>query len=345
MTPFWLSAEYNADPSPIKVNLGQGTYRDINGLPWILLSMLLHEYLPILGLEGLRAEVARLVFGEGYAAVAEKLATPQSISRTGPLHLARALIKYCTLKAKDRGVDAVRKVYIPSPTWSNHHLLFSSLGFKVIHFDYYNSATKSLDIDSYLSTLRSADPGSVVLLHACAHNPTGLDPDTEQWKEIGSMIKERRLFPVFDAAYLGFNSGDYDKDAWAIRICFAKNMGLYGERVGALIIFTADPVVAKNTQSVLESLQRSEISNPPAFEAKIAEAILGRISEMRRALFEGLNRQSGMFGLLGYSRVSCVVHEYHIYMADNSRVSIAGLNTGNVEYVARSIAEVLARGQ
>ncbi|KAL4983355.1 pyridoxal phosphate-dependent transferase [Aspergillus falconensis] len=363
---FALTAEYNADPSPTKVNLGQGTYRDINGPPWILLSMLLHEYLPILGLEGLRAEVARLVFGEGYAAVAEKLATPQSISRTGPLHLARALIKYCTLKAKDRGVDAVRKVYIPSPTWSNHHLLFSSLGFKVIHFDYYNSATKSLDIDSYLSTLRSADPGSVVLLHACAHNPTGLDPDTKQWKEIGSMIKERRLFPVFDAAYLGFNSGDYDKDAWAILcLSFAKNMGLYGERVGALIIFTAVPVVAKNTQSVLESLQRSEISNPPAFEAKIAEAILsdkrlrsiwfedlktmsGRISEMRRALFEGLNRyctQSGMFGLLGYSRVSCVVHEYHIYMADNSRVSIAGLNTGNVEYVARSIAEVLARGQ
>ncbi|KAL6238693.1 hypothetical protein BDW75DRAFT_237138 [Aspergillus navahoensis] len=397
---FALTAEYNADPSPAKVNLGQGTYRDNNGLPWVLPSVqearriinkngLLHEHLPILGLKGLRDGAARLIFGEGYAAIAEKLATSQTISGTGSLHLAGALIKYCTRKAKDSDADAVRKAYIPSPTWANHHLLFSSLGFKVIQFDYYNSAAQSLDLDSYLSTLRSADPGSVVVLHACAHNPTGLDPSTEQWEEIGGIIKARRLFPVFDAAYLGFNSGDYDKDAWAIRyfvielevecaVClsFAKNMGLYGERVGALIIFTTDPVAARNTRSVLESLQRSEISNPPAFGAKIAETILsndrlrgiwfedlktmsGRIAEMRRALFEGLNRyspgrnwdhlvrQSGMFGFLGLERevVRVLKDEYHIYMAENSRVSIAGLNTANVEYVARSIGEVLSRGQ
>ncbi|KAL4735380.1 pyridoxal phosphate-dependent transferase [Aspergillus similis] len=397
---FALTAEYNADPSPVKVNLGQGTYRDDYGLPWVLPSVqearriligkgLVHEYLPILGLKGLRNEAARLVFGGGYTAVAEKLATSQTISGTGSLHLAGSLIRYCTLREKGRDAVASRKVYIPSPTWSNHHLLFSSLGFTVNQFSYYNSAARSLDIDSYLATLRSADPGSVVVLHACAHNPTGLDPDTEQWKQIGDIVRERQLFPVFDAAYLGFNSGDYDKDVWAIRyfvnelkvecaVClsFAKNMGLYGERVGALIIATADPVLAKNAQSVLESLQRSEISNPPAFGAKIAETILsddrlkrvwfrdlktmsGRIAEMRRALFDGLSRyasahswkhlvrQSGMFGFLGLERqvVRALKDEYHIYMAENSRISIAGLNTGNVDYVARSIGEVLARGQ
>lgn len=253
-----LTAEYNGDPSPVKVNLGQGTYRDNYGLPWVLPSVqearrilnekgLVHEYLPILGLKGLREGAARLVFGEGYTAIAEKLATSQAISGTGSLHLAGSLIKYYTLRGKGRAADAdsdtvaARKVYIPSPTWSNHHLLFSSLGFTVNQYNYYNSATRSLDIDSYLAALRSADHGSVVVLHACAHNPTGLDPNIEQWKQIGDIIKERRLFPIFDAAYLGFNSGDYDKDAWAIRyfvnelevecaVClsFAKNMGLYG---------------------------------------------------------------------------------------------------------------------
>jgi aspartate aminotransferase len=133
------------------------------------------------------------------------------------------------------------KIYIPNPTWSNHHLVFSSLGFECKSFQYYDHATKCLDIDSYLSTLRAAEPGSIVILHVCAHNPTGLDPSPEQWKEIGAIIKDRNLFPLFDSAYLGFNSGDLDKDAFPIRffvnelclevaVClsFAKNMGLYG---------------------------------------------------------------------------------------------------------------------
>ncbi|KAL4998085.1 pyridoxal phosphate-dependent transferase [Aspergillus recurvatus] len=291
--------------------------------PWVLPSVqearriinekgLLHEYLPILGLKGLRQGAARLVFGEEYAAISEKLATSQAISGTGSLHLAGALLKYCTPKAKGRDADAVRNVYIPSPTWSNHHLLFSSLGFEVIPFD------------------------------------SRIIPPV--WTQVPSNGKK-------SAASL-------------------KTGGYFRERVGALIVSTADPVVAKNTQSVLESLQRSEISNPPAFGAKIAETVLsddqlrsiwfedlktmsGRIAEMRRALFEGLNRyspgrdwghvlsQSGMFGFLGLEKevVRVLKDEYHICMAENSRVLIAGLNTGNVEYVARSIGEVLSRGQ
>jgi aspartate aminotransferase len=268
-----------------------------------------------------------------------KLATSQTISGTGSLHLAGQVLKHLYTQQS----SPLPTVYIPEPTWSNHHLLFSSLGFKCCTFKYYDASTKSLDITSYLSALRSAEPGSVIILHACAHNPTGLDPSIEQWKEIGSIVKERRLFPLFDAAYLGFNSGDYDQDAWAVRyfvlklgleaaVClsFAKNMGLYGksrspvgfvrypgpelglidekgERVGVLILATPDGKSATNTQSVLESLQRSVISNPPAFGARIAETVLsndnlrsiwfedlktmsGRIQEMRRVLYEGLTR-------------------------------------------------------
>ncbi|KAL4950447.1 pyridoxal phosphate-dependent transferase [Aspergillus filifer] len=395
---FALTAEYLSDPSPVKVNLGQGTYRDNNGQPWVLPSVqkarkileekgLLHEYLPILGLKGLRDKASELVFGNEYESVQERLATSQAVSGTGSLHLAGSLLRSVSASGSISGGQLqLPKVYIPTPTWSNHNLVFASLGFEVVEFQYYNPETKSLDIDSYLITLRSAEPGSIIILHACAQNPTGLDPSQDQWEQIGRIIQEKSLFPLFDAAYLGFNSGDYDKDAWAIRyfvnelglesaIClsFAKNMGLYGERVGVLVVATSEPNVAKNAQSVLEKLQRSEISNPPAFGAKIAETVLGdeelkkvwfedlktmsgRIMEMRERLFEGLKayssgtwnhliEQSGMFGFLGLSRgvVKTLKEEYHIYMAENSRISIAGLNTSNVEYVAKSIGEVLAR--
>ncbi|KAE8147855.1 pyridoxal phosphate-dependent transferase [Aspergillus avenaceus] len=386
---FALTAEYNADSCPQKVNLGQGTYRDENGQPWVLPSVqkardtllsqgLYHEYLPILGLESFRNEAAKVALGaELYGKQRAKLAICQSLSGTGALHLAGLLLRSCR--------SPLPRVYVPSPTWSNHIQVFSSLGFQCESFKYYDEQKKTLDIESYLATLRAAEPGSIVILHACAHNPTGCDPSREQWKQIGAIMKERSLFPLFDAAYLGFNSGSVDDDAFAMRyvvdelqmeagVCmsFAKNMGLYGERVGCLFFATGSEKTAKNTQSVLEMLQRSEVSNPPAYGARIASAILssddlrdmwyadlttmsGRIRSMRRALYdalikygahgswEPLIRQSGMFGFLGLSPyvVNKLKEKYHVYMASNSRISIAGLNPSNVDYVARSIAECL----
>lgn len=163
-----------------------------------------------------------------------QVATCQSLSGTGALHLAGLLLARC---------HPVRpKVYIPEPTWSNHVQVFSSIGFECESFSYYDKDSKTLDFESYLRTLRAAAPGSIFVLHACAHNPTGVDPTKDQWREIGDVMKERGLFPVFDAAYLGFNSGCFDEDAFAIRhfiqdlgleavVCasFAKNMGLYGK--------------------------------------------------------------------------------------------------------------------
>jgi aspartate aminotransferase len=267
---FALTAQYNADTFPQKVNLGQGTYRDENGQPWVLPSVqqaretlvaqgLYHEYLPILGLITFRNEATRLALGpEIYAKLEtkvlinnllhscppdgvintdyQKLAICQSLSGTGALHLAGLLLGSCR--------RPLPKVYVPSPTWSNHGQVFSSLGFPCESFKYYDEEKRDLCIESYYSTLRAAEPNSVVIIHACAHNPTGCDPSKEQWKQIGSIMKERMLFPLFDAAYLGFNSGSVDDDAFAVRyfvddlqmeaagcLSFAKNMGLYGKEI------------------------------------------------------------------------------------------------------------------
>ncbi|KAJ5779889.1 Aspartate aminotransferase [Penicillium paradoxum] len=385
---FALTAQYLADPSPKKVNLGQGTYRDEHGNPWVLPSVrmgkellsqeLNHEYLPIAGLSCFRKEAAKIALGpEPFYQQQNKLATCQSLSGTGALHLAGLLLRACK--------SPLPKVYIPEPTWSNHHQVFASLGFHCETFRYYDPETKGLDIESYYSALRLAEPNSVVIVHACAHNPTGCDPSKDQWRELARLFKERQLFPLFDAAYLGFNSGNVDSDAFAIRlfieeseleagVClsFAKNMGLYGERVGCLLLATSTEETAAKTQSMLEMLQRSEVSNPPAYGAKIASTILAnatlrqawhddlitmssRIRSMRLKLYDSLVStgapgswehllyQSGMFGFLGLSPVVVLRlrAQYHIYMASNSRISIAGLNEQNVDYVGKSITECL----
>ncbi|KAG7124845.1 Aspartate aminotransferase like protein [Verticillium longisporum] len=215
-------------------------------------------------------------------------------------------------------------------------------GFQVKKLPYYKDG--AFDFDAYIAALRAAEPSSAVILHACAHNPTGCDPSAEQWKAIADVIIERGILPVFDAAYLGFNSGSVDKDAWAIRyfvedlgleaaVClsFAKNMGLYGERVGLVAFVLSDSEVARAVGSILENVQRSTVSNPPVYGARIAATVLetpdirdqwakdlitmsGRIRSIRQTLFDELVRlqtpgdwshlvkQSGMFGYTGISR-------------------------------------------
>ena len=228
-----------------------------------------------------------------------------------------------------------------------------------------------------------------MLLHACAHNPTGVDPTREQWKELASLIKQKKHFPFFDCAYQGFASGDLERDAWAVRyfvergfeLCiaqsFAKNFGLYGERAGAFHFVTGAGSDASNTiariGSQLAILQRSEISNPPAYGARIASLVLndkslfseweanlktmsGRIIDMRKALrgkLEELNgkegswkhitEQIGMFSFTGLTegQVQALKGKEHIYMTKNGRISMAGLNTNNVEYVAEAIDKVV----
>jgi aspartate aminotransferase len=232
--------------------------------------------------------------------------------------------------------------------------------------------------------IAAAPDRSIILLHACAHNPTGVDPTQDQWRELAALLKQKSHFPFFDCAYQGFASGDLARDAWAIRyfvsqgfeLCiaqsFAKNFGLYGERAGAFHFVTGpSPDAAKTISRIgsqLQQLQRSEISNPPAYGARIASLILndatlfaeweanlremsGRIISMRQALrarleelgtpgtWNHITDQIGMFSFTGLSETQ--VRELrdvaHVYMTKNGRISMAGLNTHNLEYFARAV--------
>jgi aspartate aminotransferase len=233
-------------------------------------------------------------------------------------------------------------IYITDPTWVNHHLMFSTIGYKVKVLPCYKDG--AFDFDAYTACLRQAKAGSPVVLHTCAHNPTGCDPTKEQWKLIGRIMRENRLFPIFDSAYLGFNSGSFEEDAWPIRyfmeelsvelaVCLsmAKNMGLYGERIGLVSFATLTRESSRIAESVLQSVQRSTITAPPAYGARVATAVLStpsireqwqkdlvtmssRIRLMRKRAYEELVRlqtpgdwsciinQTGMFAFLGISK-------------------------------------------
>lgn len=238
------------------------------------------------------------------------------------------------------------------------------------------------------NAIADAPDHSVILLHACAHNPTGVDPTQDQWKELAVLLKQKEHFPFFDCAYQGFASGDLAKDAWAVRyfveqgfeMCiaqsFAKNFGLYGERAGCFHFVTGPGADSQKTigriASQLAVLQRSEISNPPAYGARIAGLVMndealfaewednlrtmsGRIITMRKALRSKLEElgtpgtwnhitdQIGMFSFTGLSEAQVLKLRdvAHIYMTKNGRISMAGLNTGNVDYFAQAVDKVV----
>lgn len=214
------------------------------------------------------------------------------------MNLAGKLIARCRSANKP-------KVIITDPPYGNHFQVIKDAGLEYETFKYYDPATKSVDMASYRKMLETVPEGSVILLHACAHNPTGCDPTKDEWREIGQTMKRRNLFPVFDSAYLGFNSGSVDEDAFPIRhfiqdlnleaiICvsYAKSMGLYAERVGAVLVHAASEDLALDTQSMLEQIQRSQVSNPPAFGAKVAHQIL-TTPELKKQWFEDLLTMSG----------------------------------------------------
>lgn len=345
-----------------------------------------HEYLPIAGLAALTSKAAELLLGNSAPAIAEKrTASVQTISGTGAVHLGALFLARFY---QNQGA----KVYVSNPTWANHHQIFTNVGLPIATYPYFSKETKGLDFEGMKAALEQAPDGSIVLLHACAHNPTGVDPTPEQWRELAALLKAKRHFPFFDTAYQGFASGDLDRDAGAIRLfveqgfelviaqSFAKNFGLYGQRAGCFH-YVASPGAdgAETTARVasqLAILQRSEISNPPIYGARIASIVLndpalfaewqenlrtmsGRIIDMRnklRAKLEELGTpgqwnhitdQIGMFSFTGLSepQVLKLRSDYHIYMTKNGRISMAGLNSRNVDYVAAAVDKVVREFQ
>jgi aspartate aminotransferase len=341
-----------------------------------------HEYLPITGLPEYTSAAAALVFGAGSPALKEgRVVSVQTISGTGANHLAALFLS----RFYGWG-NADKKVWLSDPTWVNHHAILKNVGIEPIEYPYYDPKTIGLDYAGLMGTLQSAAPRSVFLLHACAHNPTGVDPTAEQWQAIAEVMLEKKHYAFFDCAYQGFASGDLDKDAWAVRyflekgvamlVCqsFAKNAGLYGERVGALHVVASTKEAGERVKSQLSVLQRSEISNPPSHGARIMSLILndgvlfeewkadirtmaGRIIGMRKELhrllteelktpgsWEHIVTQIGMFSYTGITRSQSqeLIESGHVYLTGNGRISMAGLNFKNIKYFASELDKVVS---
>ncbi|KAI9146434.1 pyridoxal phosphate-dependent transferase [Paraphysoderma sedebokerense] len=322
---FHLTASFKADTHPQKINVGVGAYRTEEGKPWVLPVVrkaeqiiandmgLDHEYLPIEGLKSFTDASAKLILGKDSPVLKEqRYAAIQSISGTGAVRLGA---EFLSRFKKDANV------YISNPTWANHRAIFLDAGFKTVeNYTYYHPGTRGLDLDGFLSSMKSAPNGSIFVIHACAHNPTGVDPTPEQWVQIADVIEEKGHFPFFDCAYQGFASGDVDKDAHSVRYfahernmelfvaqSYAKNFGLYGERCGCLTVVARNPELANHVKSQVQKIQRAMISNPPAYGARIVSTVMNdptlynewldnlrtmshRIIKMREMLFEALQK-------------------------------------------------------
>jgi len=380
-----VTEAFKADKDSRKINLGVGAYRDENGKPYVLNSVKKaeeiirnsnpdKEYLPISGLTEFTKRAALLAYGsESVPLTQGAIAVAQSISGTGALRIGGAFLA--------RHYPHSRIIYLPTPSWGNHTPIFRDSGLEVRGYRYFDKSTVGLDFEGLKADFLAAPENAIVLLHACAHNPTGIDPTPEQWAVISDIVKERKLFPFFDMAYQGFASGSTTRDAFAVRHfvsqghqialaqSFAKNMGLYGERVGAFSLTTRDADEKARVDSQLKIVIRPMYSNPPVHGARIANAILGdqalygewekevkgmaeRIINMRERLYETLTHrlktpgewghvksQIGMFSFTGLtpSQTKALAEKAHIYMTSDGRISMAGLNSGNIDYFAESV--------
>ncbi|KAH7880671.1 pyridoxal phosphate-dependent transferase [Lentinula edodes] len=380
-----VSEAFKADKDPRKINLGVGAYRDEHGKPYVLTSVKKaeelvassdpdKEYLPITGHAGFTKNAAKLAYGADSIPLTQgAVAVTQSISGTGALRIGGAFLA--------RHYPNAKTIYLPTPSWGNHTPIFRDSGLEVRGYRYFNKETVGLDFEGLKTDLLAAPEQSIVLLHACAHNPTGIDPTHEQWQEISNIVKEKNLFPFFDMAYQGFATGSISNDAFAVRHfvaeghqvalaqSFAKNMGLYGERVGAFSLTTADPEEKARVDSQLKIVIRPMYSNPPLHGARIANAILSnealygewetevksmadRIISMREKLYNMLTHdlktpgewghiksQIGMFSFTGLTpaHTQALAEKAHVYMTRDGRISMAGLNSGNIEHFATSV--------
>lgn len=371
------------------MNLGVGAYRSEEGTPYVFNAVkkaeeiilrnpakFNHEYLGIAGYAPFVESSQKLIFGDNCQAVKDgRVATLQTLSGTGSLTVAFQFLK----------IHNPAPVYMPNPTWGNHKAIVEMAGLPVRTYPYWNPKTRGLDFEGMINRLKEAPVGAIVLLHPCAHNPTGVDPTEAQWSQILKVCKESKLIVFFDSAYQGFASGNFEKDAYAVRLfmkegvnfilsqSFAKNFGLYGERVGCLHFVTESKATATKLDSQVKLIVRAMYSNPPCHGAFIVDTIVrdptlykeflaelekvsARITNMRTALYNDLvtlkvpgswthiTSQIGMFSYTGLSVKQCeqLIKKWHVYLLKNGRISMAGINSKNVSYLAKAIADVVA---
>ena len=340
-----LNEQFASDPNPAKVNLGVGVYYDDDGkLPLLQCvqeaEKLMMEapkargYLPIDGIAAYDKAVQGLVFGADSAAVkAGRIATVQALGGTGGLKLGADFLQR---------INPGAKVLISDPSWENHRALFESAGFKVENYPYYDAKTKGVDFTGMLGALNAAPAGTVVVLHACCHNPTGYDITSEQWSQVVQAVKARGLVAFLDMAYQGFGEGITEDGAvigqfmgagldFFVDTSFSKSFSLYGERVGALSVVCESKDEADRVLSQLKRVIRTNYSNPPIHGAQVVAMVLTtpalrtmweaelagmrvRIKQMRQALQTKLaaagvkqdvsfiTRQKGMFSYSGLNK-------------------------------------------
>jgi aspartate aminotransferase len=378
-----LMAKFRADPFPRKVDLGVGVYRDVHGNTpvlecvrraeqLVLASETTKSYVAAAGREEFNSAVEELVLGASHVARRDRRArTVQAPGGCGALRLGAEII---------RGAAPEAAVHVSDPTWGNHTPLLGSSGLKLVRYPYYDAKDHELRFDAMLEHLERAPAGDVVLLHACCHNPCGADLAIDQWEIVAKLLERRRLTPFLDLAYQGFGT-DLTADAAGIRmlsemlpealiaVSNSKNLGLYRERVGALIMVSENASRAEAVLSHALQIARSIYSMPPDHGAAVAACIFAdpdlrslwlaelaamrdRIRDMRALLathlravthddtFDFIAAQYGMFSLLGISSaaVDALRERHHIYMTADSRMNLAGIMPQNVAYVAEAIA-------
>lgn len=339
-----LTEEFRDDPNPHKVNLGVGVYKDNAGNTPVLACVkaaekrlfeteLSKSYLPISGHASYAAAVQVLIFGgENDVIATSRVASVHAPGGTAALRVGADLLHLFTPDAK---------VWVSAPTWANHNGIFMAAGFAILQYGYYDSEKKGLDFEKMLEDLAQVPAGDVVVLHACCHNPSGVDLTEVQWQEVVSLAVRNGWVPFLDFAYQGFGDG-VEEDRIAVELfaasgidflvasSFSKNFGLYNERVGAISVITSSEEEANVALSHLKTVVRTNYSNPPAHGGLVATLILEtpelrdmwleelavmreRIIAMRRALVAGLTaqgvagdfsfieRQRGMFSFSGWS--------------------------------------------
>jgi aromatic-amino-acid transaminase len=381
-----LNEQFNADNRSNKVNLGVGVYCDDQGRIPLLDSVHQAEiarvqaaaargYLPIDGISGYNKGAQTLLLGKDSPILAEGRAiTTQSLGGTGGLKTGADFLKTLLPNAK---------VVISDPTWANHRGIFEGAGFKVGTYAYYDAATHGLDFNAMQASLRALPAGSIVVLHACCHNPTGVDLSTEQWKQVAQIVKNGQLVPFLDIAYQGFGDG-LEEDAAAVRLLagmditmlvsssFSKSLSLYGERVGALTVIASSKDEGARVLSQVKRVIRTNYSNPPTHGGTLVASVLNtpelralweteltgmrnRIRDMRSQFVEKLKalgvkqdfsfvrQQRGMFSYSGLTsaQVERLRAEHGIYAVSSGRICVAALNSRNIDYVTKAIAQVL----
>lgn len=342
-----LSEAFQQDQRPEKINLSVGVYRDDSGETPILQCVRAAEqkwlaeqssksYLGIEGLAAYRRFVGQLLFGE--AVNRERLAVLQTPGGTGGVRLAAEFV--ATQFAGSR-------VFVSNPTWANHHAIFNTAGLATVPYRYLNQDRTGLDFAGLCDDLDSQTvPGDAVLLHACCHNPTGVDPTSQQWQQLGELLAQRRLLPILDFAYQGFGAG-LEEDAEGLRtvlrhcpellVCssFSKNFGLYGERVGAMTLVAADQASATACMSQLKCLVRANYSNPPQHGAALVTTIAGDpelSSQWRLELAEMRQRIRHMRQqFVDQMAASGVDRDFSFLLQQRGMFSFSGLNPLQVD--------------